>query len=676
MHSETSTIFSRLAFLLWGLSLFGLGFGLAGCDNSPYPPGETGKSILYLALGDDPKTLDPTVAYDVASGEVVNLIYPAYLEYDHLKRNPLQLDLDLGATMPVYQSVPVRETVDGKQGTRMGQLWTFHIRHDLRFQDDPCFPGGKGRPITAADFVFSFKRIADPGVNCPIVNYLDDKVVGMHDFEDYQMQREKRGLPPDYSYPLPGLQLDPHDPYTFRILLDRPYPQLRYLMAMSFTTPIPHEAVEKYGKNFARHPVGCGTFMLKEYVPKDRIVLVVNPNRHPEYYPSEGEPGDRAAGLLVDAGKQLPLVKEIRFSIIKEPLTAWNLFQQGYLDLSGVSQINFQQALSSPGQLSPEMRARGIRLFKTTGADVSYFIFNMDDPVYGGYTRRAKLLRHAIALAMNQQEFIDLLFVGLGKPAQFLIPPGLFGYDPNYKNPYQQYNLELAKKLLAEAGYPGGVDPKTGQRLVLYYDNSGVDAEGRLQTALVIKQIQKLGIEVVPRSWRFPIFQSRVDQGQFQFIYFGWVADYPDPENFLLLLYGPNRRPGPNAAAYNNPAYNALFTKMRAMEDGPERAEIIRQMRNIAVEDGPMIYGVHSESYGLVQPWLRNVKPNPIALDSPKYYAVDATKRLRLQREWNRPNLWPLVGLVVFLTVGSLPAVQVVRQRSRRHVRVHPPKES
>ncbi len=397
---------------------------LTRCNNNPYPAGETAQSIIYSAISDDPKTLDPSIGYDVASGSIIDNIYPSYMQYNYLKRDPFVVELSLGA-----------------------EEWTFRIKKGLHFQDDPCFPDGKGREILAADFLYTFRRLADPAVPCPIIQYFDDKVLGMAAYKAHNAALLKQQQPSDYTFPIRGLETDP-DPYTFHITLSQPYPQLRYLMAMHFTTPLAHEAVERYGKDLARHPVGSGAFVLAEYTPKGHIVLVKNPNYRADYYPTEGAPGDRDAGLLEAAGQRL-------------------------------SQENFQQVMGqagqpSTGQPSPAMAQRGIRLHHEIGPDIYYFAFNMDDPTFGGLSEPNRKLRQAISLALDSQALIDLLHQGLGQRAESLLPPGLFGYDPHFHNPYRQYDPSLAraKQLLAEAGYPQGIDPKTGQRLTLFWDNA------------------------------------------------------------------------------------------------------------------------------------------------------------------------------------------------------------
>lgn len=650
------------------LLLLGL---LAGCGNNPYAPGETAQPVIYRALGDDPKSLDPSVSYMADEAAIIDVLYTPYFRYHYLKRDPYVLELGLGAMEPIREPYPYTVHENGRPVTRQGERWTFRIKSGVRFQDDPCFPGGKGREITADDILFSFRRMADPSVPCPVLSFFADKIVGFLDYIEHNRALAQAGKKADYQAPVAGLQRDPQDPYTFRILLNQPYPQLRYLMAMHFTAPIAREAVERYGAGLARHPVGSGPFKLAEWVPKQRIVLEVNPNRLEEYYPTEGAPGDREAGLLEDAGRRLPLSDKIVYTMLREGITGWNLFLQGYQDAWGVSQTNYQQVMSRQGQLSPEMTRRGIRLLRDTTPNTYYFAFNMRDPVFGGYSPQKRKLRQAISLAVDSQAYIDLFSQGTGLPAQFLLPPGIFGYDPEYQNPYRQYDPKLtrAKKLLAEAGYPNGIDRKTGERLTLYYDNAATTAAGRQYVALTVKQIEALGVKVVSRSTRGIIWQGLVDQGKFQFINFGWLADYPDPENFLFLLYGPNRRPGPNCAGYDNPEYNRLFEQMRAMDDGPEREAIIRRMRDLVVEDCPWIFQQHDESLSIHFDWLQNVKPHGVANDVVKYRRVDGEQRAARQAEWNRPNYWPAVGLAAFLILGSLPAANVVRRHYRRRAR-------
>lgn len=662
---------THLRFLPAFAALSGLAF-VAGCSNNPYAADEVSRSVIYGTIG-DLKSLDPTVAYTVSEGAVIDCIYPAYYKYHPLKQSPYTLELALGAEEA--KRTPITVTVKDKDGntkTQQGEEWTFRLKKGLRFQDDPCFPGGKGREITAADIAYSFRRMADPSLPCPVLSFFQDKLIGMDELVQHNTELAKAKKPADYQFPVEGLVLDPQDPYTLRVRLNQLYPQMRYLMTMHFTTPIPHEAVEKYGGALARHPVGSGAYLLTEYKLKQRITLETNPNRFKEYYPTEGDPGDKEAGLLEDAGKQLPLAEKVVFTYNKEPITAWNLFQQGYLDAAAVRPENYQQVMVARGELTPEMRAKGINLRKSSNPNIRYFCFNMKDDTWGGYTPRGRKLRQAVSLCIDSQQFIDLLSQGRGQQAQTIIPPGLFGYDPNYKNPYRQTNIEKAKQLLAEAGYPGGIDQKTGKRLVLEYDVPEGGAAGRQFTGLAQRQIEASGISVQINSWQSIVWEERVHSGKAQFFSYGWLADYPDPENFIFLLYGPNA-PGVNYANYDNPEYNRLFEQMRSMSDGPERLALINKMRDIAVEDCPWIYEEHSEDLSIYYDWVHNNKPHGVANDMTRYRRVDGERRARLQREWNRPVYWPLFALAALIVAISIPAANTIRARRNRSVRRNRP---
>lgn len=629
---------------------------LSGCSNNPYPPGETASSTLYRYLTEDPKSLDPSFSYTVDEAYICDLIYPSFYKYHYLKQTPFQLVLNLGAKDPVRQPAP-----DGK-----GEVWTFTLKPGLRFADDPCFPGGKGRAIDARDVVYSFQRMADPSVQCPVASFFADKVVGWRAYSDGFKARGKA----HYDDPMEGVQVDPNNPLTLRLRLSQAYPQLRYLMAMHFTTPQAREAVEKYGDEYARHPVGCGPYRMTAYQPKQRILMEVNPNRHPDLYPGDGDPGDREAGLLADAGKPLPRAQRIVYSIIKESTSRWNLFMQGYLDGETVNSNNFQQAMGSSGLLSPALRAKGIVLRKSPQVNIYYLAFNMNDATWGGLDEKHRKLRQAVSLAVDAREFIDLFRQGDGVPAQWLLPPSVFGYDKSFQNPYRTLDIERAKKLLAEAGFANGIDPKTGQKLVLGFDNTATTAAGRNQTGWLIKQIERIGIKVESRATPYNVFQDKLLKGQHQFILYGWFADYPDPENFVFLLYGPNKRPGPNSSNYANPEYDRLFEQMRAMDDGPARRALIVRMRQIAVEDCPWIPIYHEETRTLAYDWLTNVKAHPIANDFAQYRGVDFVRRAERQRAWNRPIMWPLAVLATLAALAALPAAGVVRRRINRRVRV------
>ena len=633
---------------------------MAGCGNLPYPEAKE-RTKTRIVAGGNILSFDPSVSYNAGDGPLIALVYPSFYRYKWLKRTPYELETNFGAAMPTMEKLTPRKKGDAVE------RWTYRLRKDLRFQDDPCFPGGKGRGIVAADVVYSFKRMVDPVTQCPVASYLADKVVGWDgDAKRFEAQKGKA-----YDAPLTGVRVDPKDPYAFQINLNQPYPQLKYLMAMAFTTPQAREAIDKYGKDEygLHHPVGSGTFTLAEYEPNDHIRMLKNPNAPLERYPTEADP--RLQGLLAGrAGDRVPFLEEIYLPIMTEAVTSYNLFQQGYLDSLGISTGNAQIVPAANG-MTQEMKDRGIVMNKNTEVNIDYLAFNMKDPTFGGYTPEKRKLRQAISLSISSQAYIDVIAQGMGIPAQWIVPPGLAGYDPNYRNPYRAFDpsLKKAKALLAEAGYPGGVDKKTGERLVLNYDNYATSSTAQQVVRLYKKQIEQLGVKVELKSSEYATFNDRINKRQVQFFSFGWLADYPDAENFTFLLYGPNASPGPNACLYDNPEYNKLFDRMRAMDDSPERRQILAQMRDISVEDCPWIYVDHGESRTLLQPWTENSNANPLASDQSKYIDVDPALRVRKQAEWNKPTLWPLGALLLVIVIAVLPAAATIKNRTNRRVR-------
>ncbi len=620
-------------------------WALTGCSNDPYPP-EGDKKILYSAIGEDPHSLDPVQAGDTLSGGIIAQMYDALYEYHFLKR-PFELKTALAAEMP--------------QVSDDGLTYTIRVQPGVYFQDDPCFTqsAGKGREVVATDFVYSIKRLADIANQPRGWWLLQGKIQGLDAFRAESVERQAAGEPMDYSMDVAGLQAP--DLYTLTIRLTEPFPQLVYVLAMSYTAAVPREAVDYYGQDFVNNPVGTGPFRLKEWHKRWRLILERNPTYREDYYPSEGEPGDAEASLLEDAGRKLPFVDEVWYSVIQESQPGWLLFRQGYLDASGISKDHFQEAITSEMTLTESFRERGIRLRKTPEADVYYVGFNMKDPLVGGDNRK---LRQAMSLAYDTQWRIKHLYNGRAIPAHTPLPPGIFGYDPKFQNPYKRYDVDEARRLLAEVGYPGGVGPD-GKRLTITYDLGSADPAAEQYANRFAADMEQIGIDVDIQLNTWAEFLRKIRQGRTQVFNVGWILDYPDPENFLQLLYGPNSAPdGPNNCMFDNERYNELFERMKAMPNNEERLHIIREMRDIFVREAPWIPSHHRVSFSLYHQWLRNVKPHGITGGFAKYRDVDPELRRERRREWNRPNYTALAVLVALVVV--VPAVLGVVQRHRR----------
>jgi oligopeptide transport system substrate-binding protein len=610
-----------------------------GCSNDPYPPAGEQK-VRYGQLGEDPQTLDPVKSWDTLSGGIIAQIYDPLYQYSYLKR-PYQLEPCLAAEMP--------------EVSPDGLTYTIRIKQGVFFQDDPCFQagGGKGRELVADDFVFSIKRLCDQGTDTTGYWTLQGKVAGLDAFYDESGKRAAEGKRMDYSMPVEGLQAP--DRYTLRIKLTKPYPQLKYILAMTYTAAVPNEAVEDYGKDFVNHPVGTGAFRLKEWTKRYRMILARNPTYRDERYPDEGEPGDREAGLLADAGKRLPLVDEFYLPIVTEDPPAWIMFKQGYLDASGITKDNFKEAISPTLGLTAEFREKGITLTKAPEESVYYVGFNMSDPVVGPNSK----LRQAMSLAYDTEWRIKYLYDGRAIPAQGPIPPGIFGYDPDYKDPYKEYDPEKASKLLAEAGYPRGVG-KDGRQLSLTYDLGSADLSARQFAERFRSDMAAIGINVNIQQENFSEYLRKAQQGSLQVFSAGWILDYPDPQDFLQLFYGPFI-PKPNDCRYDNPEYNKLYEQMEGMPDTPERLAIIRRMVDMVVQDAVWIPSTYSINYTLRQSWLKNSKPNDLTAGFMKYSNVDVALREKLRKEWNPPNYTALAVIVGVLLVGMVSLAFVRR---------------
>ncbi|MHA1538788.1 MAG: ABC transporter substrate-binding protein [Alphaproteobacteria bacterium] len=659
-----------LAFLIVG----------AACTNDPYPGADHTRKILYTSFNEAPKSLDPAVAYDVSAHRITGNVYDTLIEFHYLKR-PYVLIPGLATSVPKAKIL-----ADGRTA------YVFRLRKGLLFQNDAAFAlaGGtaRTREVVAGDIAFQLMRLADPGIASPIVNKFAS-VAGFAGFGKRLSARRRADpsfarLPAHRQYRRagfpPGIQTP--DRYTLRLVLDKPDPQILYWFALPFTTPVPWEAVQYYDGNAGRphfrdHPVGTGPYRLAVYKKQYRMVLARNANwygrRHPEWkapgatYPGQGERGDRARGLLDPAyvGKPLAFIERIEFRRDKEAIPRFNKFLQGYYDGAGVIKESFSQVIRNDA-LSPEMARRGIRLEKTVEASIFYIAFNLLDPVVGGAgggaagKARARKLRQAMSLAIDTPELLRLFSNGRGVPAQTPIPPAIFGYDKSYRNPYRKHDIARARKRLAEAGYARGIDPATGRPLKLGLDTGNTSAQARLRYQFFVNAWRRIGLDVEIRATSYNQFLQKQKDGAYQMTFSGWIADFPDPENFFFLFETSNGRKvsgGPNYANFSNPRYDALYKRMRALPDGAERLRVIRGMIAILENERPWIELYHDETYTLAHAWMRNLKAFGLFSFAVKYRDIEPGRRAAARIAWNRPVLWPLWVLIALAIAFIVPGV-------------------
>ena len=567
------------------------------------------------------------------------------------------------------------------------------------------------RELVADDYVYAIRRLATPRVKSPSYSTMTDYILGLKEYGD-QIVETDRALRKDLSptdrdlpfldfrkYAFPGVES--LDRYTLRIRLHGKYPQFKYWLAMTFFAPIPWEAEKFYSQpgmaeqNLTLNywPVGTGPYMLTEYVENRRNVLERNPNFHGELYPCEGAPGDKEKGYLLDCGKPIPFIDKVAFDIEKEAVPLLAKFLQGYYDSPAIESLdygtNLLVAMGDDKAKEKEYREKGLRLPTTVEASNFYIGFNWLDPVIGKgdsppQAERNRKLRQALSIAIDWEEQIAIFERGQGMVAHGPLPPSLFGYREDGPAAFNSVvytrgpdgkparrSIDEAKALLTQAGYPDGRDARTGRPLVLNFDYGSAATPGN--KALLdwyVKQFAKLGVQLEIRATDYNRFQDKISKGSVQIFSWGWLADYPDAENFLFLLYGPNAKAltggnGENSANYQNPEFDKLFRQMKFVEDGPEKQKLIDRMIGIVQNDAVWSFGYFPTSAAAYQQWITNGKPTQIVRNLIGYLRLDPELRARKIAEWNRPIWWPIALLVLALIAAILPAGFAWRRRER-----------
>ena len=602
----------------------------------------------------------------------------------------------------LYQPHPAFATTDTGEPRYLGL--TAEDLDDVRGLGD--FAATGTRELVAADYVYQIKRLAHPRLHSPIFELMAEYLPGLKELQAAlaaaaaAQGNAEAGDPPGWldldRFALPGVEVV--DDHTYRITLRGAYPQFLYWLSMPFFSPVPREVDRFFAqpgmaeRNLTLDwwPVGTGPYMLVENNPNARMVLARNPNYRGDTYPCAGEADDAEAGLLADCGKPMPFIDRVVFSREREGIPYWNKFLQGYYDASGVSSDNFDQAVSLTSQgevtLSDDMRDKGIRLLTSVSPSIFYLGFNMLDPLVGGGAskadkERARKLRQAISIALDMEEFVSIFLNGRGLPGMSPLPPGIFGaregragmnpvvYDWQGSEadgrPVRR-GVDAARRLLAEAGWPNGRNAQTGEPLVINLDTTPGGLGDKARSDWLAKKFRDLGVQFVVRPTDFNRFQDKVRQGNAQLFFFGWNADYPDPENLLFLLHGPQgkvRFNGQNAANYENPEYDALFERMKAMPDGPARQQIIDRMVAMLQHDAPWVFAFHPMSYSLQHGWVLNRKTGAMVRNTMKYQRLDIERREAARAEWNKPVLWPLALVALLLAALVAPAVIHWRRR-------------
>jgi ABC-type transport system substrate-binding protein len=581
----------------WASGLVAL---LIAVSASAVDPGK----VLRIAFPVAETGFDPVRVSDLYSNIVNEAIFERLLTYDYLAR-PAKLVPMTAEAMP--------EVSDG------GRTYVLHLRRGIYFAPDPVF-NGKRRELTAEDYVYSFKRFADPANRAPYGFMIQGRIEGL----DEAIEAAKKTGKFDYDATIPGMVA--LDKYTLRFKLTKVDYLFPYTLAHVPFGAVAREVVEAYGADVQAHPVGTGPYMLKEWRRAARIVLEANPNYRKVTW--DFAPGDDAWDKDVVAamkGKTIPQIGRVEISIIEESQSRWLAFQRRELDYLAVPATFIDQALDATNNLKPEWTQQGVTLYRAIDPSVTYSFFNFRDPLIGGYSKEKIALRRAIIMGYNLDQEIRVIARNQEVQAQMPIPYGVVGFDPGYRN-VNQYDPILANKLLDYFGYRKGPDGyrtlPDGKPLVLR-QATGTAAIDREYSELWKRSMDAIGVRIVFEPGKFSDTLKAAKACHVMMWQAAWTADYPDGDNFMQLLYGPNTGES-NNGCYESKAYDALYEKSLTLpSDSGERDHLFIDMTRQMEVDGAWSLQSSPIRNQLIRPWVKGYKKHPILQAEFVYLDID-----------------------------------------------------
>ena len=536
---------------------------------------------------------DPVRVSDLYSNIVNEAIFERLLTYDYMAR-PAKLVPMTAEALP--------EVSDG------GRTYILHLRRGIYFASDPAFKGQK-RELTAEDYVYSFKRFADPANRAPYGFMVQGKIEGL----DEAMEAAKKSGKFDYDATIPGLVA--LDKYTLRFKLTQPDYLFPYTLAHVPFAAVAREVIEAYGNDVQAHPVGTGPYILKEWRRAAKMVLEANPNYRDVTwdFQSNGNGWDDA---IVSAmkGKKIPQIGRVEISVIEESQSRFLAFERKELDYMALPATFVEQVLDDSNNLKQKWVDQGVSLFRATDPSVGYTFFNFRDPLVGGYSKEKIALRRAIIMGYDLPAEIRVIAKNQEIQAQMPIPQGVVGYDPNYRS-INQYDPVLANKLLDYFGYKKGSDGfrtlPDGKPLTIR-QATGTAAIDREYSELWKRSMDAIGIRMVFEPGKFSDTLKASKACQVMMWQASWTADYPDGDNFMQLLYGPNTGES-NNGCYESKSYDALYTKSLTLPPtSVERNHLFIDMTRQMEVDGA--WSLHSSPIRnqLIRPWVKGYKKHPI----------------------------------------------------------------
>ncbi|MDD9139833.1 MAG: ABC transporter substrate-binding protein [Candidatus Cardinium sp.] len=538
------------------------------------------EKVLHLAMERRIQGLDPAATIDICEVRVLAKAYEGLLEYHYWKR-PFELTPNLAVAIPTPSAD--------------GLTYTFTLKPAVYFHDNACFPNGKGREITAKDFVYSFKRIADPAVQSPYFSELEPIIKGMEAFRT-QLQQHKG----DYSIPLEGVQA--LDNYTLQFTLNKSSTLFLHFLAQHFTCVVPQEAVAYYGADFVSHPVGTGPFTLEQFSSQNnKIILTKNRHFRDKFFPfvTAEEPD-----LVEASGKQLPFVDKIIYHTLIEEQPRWLQFKEKKIDCINVVD-EYLPSVFTHKQFNPALHQAGIKLLTTNRGFLSYIGFNCCQKPLDNLK-----LRQAISLAFDRATFNKIFREDLGEIVHSFIPDSFIGYNETFTNPYAIYDIEKAKQYLAEAGYPGG----QGLPILTI---SGLEHK-KAQLDFFDQCMRKIGIKVEVQPYIFSELKEKLYKGNYMLVALHEYFDYPDAAAVFNIIRNPYR----GAMILRDQKFNQLYDEAIQVLDPATQAIGYAQLNALATELTPALLFPSLPEYVLVNKRVKYYRPCPYNFGMEQYVDV------------------------------------------------------
>jgi oligopeptide transport system substrate-binding protein len=576
--------------------------GLSPPSNAAADP----HKVLRVAFEIAETGFDPVKVTDNYSIAVIRAVFERLLDYDYLAR-PVRLAPSVAEALP--------EITDG------GRTYTLRMRKGIYFHADPAFKGAR-RELTAADYAYSIKRFVDPALRSPWKFLLEGKIVGL-DAIAKRAAAEKRF---DYDANVAGLEVV--DRYTLRIRLNATDYNFAYILAMPQLSAVAREVIETYAEDTNAHPIGTGPYQLASWVRKAKIILDANPGYREVTWDFAGSdtPRDKAA-VAAMKGKSIPQIGRVEISIIEEEQSRWLAFQRGeidYIDRFG----SFAPIAIPDNKLAPDLVARGVGWDRSIEPEITYYAFNMKDPVIGGYTKARIALRRAIAIAYDTEQEIGVIRKGQAIADESPVPPGVVGHSAAYRSLLRHDPL-LANQMLDYFGYRKGADgyrnDPQGKRLTVVLTSEPL-AISREYDELWKKSLDGIGLRFESRTSPFSDNIKAAEACQLAMWGSSWGADYPDGENFMQLFYGPNTHQS-NHACYESADFDRMYEQMKAMPESPERDRLFEKLSRQLEVDGVAKIGVSRYRNVLIYPQVQGFRYHPMLTVAWEYLDLDLSVR-------------------------------------------------